>query len=72
MPGLKLDRGPAVTRLFLVDDHHLFLAGVKAELEGKAEIVGIASDVDEAIAADSTDTARRRPDRRPYAGWREG
>ena len=38
-----------MTRLFLVDDHQLFLAGVKAELEGRAEIVGVASDVDEAI-----------------------
>jgi DNA-binding NarL/FixJ family response regulator len=47
-----------VTRLFLVDDHQLFLAGVKAELEGKAEIVGIASDVDEAI----TEIRRTRPD----------
>ncbi|HUP14765.1 MAG TPA: response regulator transcription factor, partial [Acidimicrobiia bacterium] len=35
-----------------------FLAGVKAELEGKAEIVGIASDVDEAI----TEIRRTRPD----------
>jgi len=47
-----------VTRLFLVDDHQLFLAGVKAELEGKAEIVGIASDVDEAIS----EIRRTRPD----------
>jgi DNA-binding NarL/FixJ family response regulator len=47
-----------VTRLFLVDDHQLFLAGVKAELEGKAEIVGVASDVDEAI----TEIRRTRPD----------
>jgi DNA-binding NarL/FixJ family response regulator len=47
-----------VTRLFLVDDHQLFLAGVKAELEGKADIVGIASDVDEAI----TEIRRTRPD----------
>lgn len=39
-----------MTRLFLVDDHRLFLAGVKAELEGRVEIVGVASDVDEAIA----------------------
>ena len=38
-----------MTRLFLVDDHQLFLAGVKSELEGRAEIVGVASDVDEAI-----------------------
>ncbi len=47
-----------MTRLFLVDDHQLFLAGVKAELEGKAEIVGVASDVDEAI----TEIRRTRPD----------
>ena len=47
-----------MTRLFLVDDHQLFLAGVKAELEGKAEIVGVASDVDEAIA----EIRRTRPD----------
>ena len=38
-------------RLFLVDDHRLFLAGVKAELEARAEIVGTATDVDEAIEA---------------------
>lgn len=38
-------------RLFLVDDHRLFLAGVKAELEDRAEIVGTATDVDEAIEA---------------------
>jgi DNA-binding NarL/FixJ family response regulator len=47
-----------MTRLFLVDDHQLFLSGVKAELEGKAEIVGSASDVDEAI----TQIQRTRPD----------
>ena len=47
-----------MTRLFLVDDHQLFLAGVKAELEGKAEIVGSAADVDEAI----TEIRRTTPD----------
>ncbi|CAN5129114.1 response regulator transcription factor [soil metagenome] len=36
-------------RLFLVDDHRLFLAGVKSELEGHADIVGSATDVDDAI-----------------------
>lgn len=36
-------------RLFLVDDHRLFLAGVRSELEGKLEIVGSATDVDDAI-----------------------
>lgn len=36
-------------RVFLVDDHALFLSGVKAELEDGFEVVGSASDVDEAI-----------------------
>ncbi|MFO7299433.1 MAG: response regulator transcription factor [Actinomycetes bacterium] len=37
-------------RVFLVDDHRLFLSGVKAELAGAFEIVGDASDVDTAIS----------------------
>jgi DNA-binding NarL/FixJ family response regulator len=37
-------------RVFIVDDHQLFLAGVRAELGSTFEIVGEASDVDEAIA----------------------
>ncbi|MGM0819414.1 MAG: response regulator [Actinomycetota bacterium] len=40
----------APLRVFLVDDHRLFLAGVRAELEGTVAIVGEASDVDEAVA----------------------
>jgi DNA-binding NarL/FixJ family response regulator len=36
-------------RVFLVDDHRLFLAGVKAELEQDFDIVGSANDVDAAI-----------------------
>ncbi|HEY7564202.1 MAG TPA: response regulator transcription factor [Acidimicrobiia bacterium] len=35
----------------MVDDHRLFLAGVRAELDDRMEIVGVASDVDDAIAA---------------------
>lgn len=35
--------------VYLVDDHRLFLSGVKAELEGTVDIVGAASDVDDAI-----------------------
>jgi DNA-binding NarL/FixJ family response regulator len=38
-----------MTRVFIVDDHRLFLAGVRAELEGKVELVGEAGDVDTAI-----------------------
>jgi DNA-binding NarL/FixJ family response regulator len=37
-------------RVFLVDDHGLFRAGVKAELAGEVDVVGEAGDVDEAVA----------------------
>ncbi|MCU1355206.1 MAG: two component transcriptional regulator, LuxR family [Acidimicrobiales bacterium] len=48
--------GTARTRVFLVDDHGLFRAGVKAELsdESSIEVVGEAADVDEAIAGITT------------------
>jgi DNA-binding NarL/FixJ family response regulator len=36
-------------RVFLVDDHHLFRSGVRAELGGDADVVGEASEVDAAI-----------------------
>jgi DNA-binding NarL/FixJ family response regulator len=41
-------RGEPV-RVFLVDDHQLFLAGVRAELGQTVDVVGSASDVDAAI-----------------------
>lgn len=37
-------------RVFLVDDHDLFRAGVRAELDGAVEIVGDARDVEGAVA----------------------
>ncbi len=37
------------TKVFLVDDHRLFLAGVRAELAEEFSIVGTAHDVDAAI-----------------------
>jgi DNA-binding NarL/FixJ family response regulator len=37
-------------RVLVVDDHELFRAGVRAELEGRVEIVGAAATVDEAVA----------------------
>lgn len=37
--------------IFLVDDHELFLSGVKAELTDHFDIVGSAGDVDDAVAA---------------------
>lgn len=36
-------------RVAMVDDHRLFLSGVKAELEGDVEVVSATSDIDEAI-----------------------
>jgi DNA-binding NarL/FixJ family response regulator len=36
-------------RVFLVDDHHLVLSGVRAELGDSVEVVGEASEVDAAI-----------------------
>jgi DNA-binding NarL/FixJ family response regulator len=36
-------------RVFLVDDHHLFLSGVKAELGEAVEVVGDADEVEAAI-----------------------
>jgi DNA-binding NarL/FixJ family response regulator len=36
-------------RVFLVDDHRLFLSGVRAEVGREFEVVGVASDVVEAI-----------------------
>ena len=37
-------------RVFLVDDHQLFLSGVRAELNDRFEIVGEAGDVEAAVA----------------------
>jgi DNA-binding NarL/FixJ family response regulator len=39
----------AHTRVFLVDDHQLFLSGVRSELGEVVDVVGAASDVDAAI-----------------------
>jgi DNA-binding NarL/FixJ family response regulator len=38
-----------MTAVFLVDDHRIFLSGVRSELEGRFEIAGSASDVDDAV-----------------------
>ncbi|HSM43931.1 MAG TPA: response regulator transcription factor, partial [Acidimicrobiia bacterium] len=36
-------------KVYLVDDHRLFLSGVKAELDDEFRVVGTAYDVDSAI-----------------------
>jgi DNA-binding NarL/FixJ family response regulator len=38
-----------MTRVFIVDDHQLFLAGVRSELSGRVDLVGDAYEVDTAI-----------------------
>jgi DNA-binding NarL/FixJ family response regulator len=38
-----------MTSVYLVDDHTLFLTGVRAELSSEFEVVGVAGDVDSAI-----------------------
>jgi DNA-binding NarL/FixJ family response regulator len=40
---------PPLVRIFLVDDHALFRAGVKAELAGEVEVAGEAATVEAAI-----------------------
>ncbi len=44
--------------VFLVDDHELFISGVRSELENEFELLGSASDVDAAIEL----ITERRPD----------
>lgn len=38
-----------MTSVFLVDDHRIFLSGVRSELEGRFDIAGASSDVDDAV-----------------------
>jgi len=38
-----------MTSVFLVDDHALFLTGVRAELDNDFDVIGVAGDVDRAI-----------------------
>ncbi len=38
------------TRVVIVDDHAMFRAGVRAEIEGRVSIVGEAGDVEDAVA----------------------
>ena len=47
-----------MTRVAIVDDHQLFRAGVRAELEGRVDLVGDAATVDEAVDL----IERERPD----------
>ena len=59
-------------KVFVVDDHRLFLSGVRAELEGRDGITlsGTAQDVDEAIEALRGDPPDVALVGRPHAGRR--
>jgi len=46
-----MSAAPAPVRVFIVDDHRLFLSGVRAELGEAFEIVGEAADVESAVRA---------------------
>lgn len=48
-PGAAGAAGPGAPRVFLVDDHHLFRAGVRAELGDAVQVVGEADDVPAAV-----------------------
>ena len=54
-------------RVVLVDDHELFRAGVRSELDGLVDVVGDAATVAEAVALIRDAGARRRAARRPHA-----
>ena len=47
---MKAQQRPRPVRVFLVDDHRLFLSGVQTELANHCEIVGTATDVETAVA----------------------
>ena len=66
------DEPPSLPTVVIVDDHELFRAGVRAELEGLVEVRAEAGNVEEAASADVAREARRRPARRPHAGRRRG
>ncbi|MDX1448471.1 MAG: response regulator transcription factor [Acidimicrobiia bacterium] len=58
--GDRMETGddPVSLRVFIVDDHDLFRAGVRAELPEDLEVVGEASDVEAAVEL----IVERRPD----------
>ena len=54
----QVEPEPPRPRVFLVDDHHLFRSGVRAELGDAVEVVGEASEVEAAVEM----ILERRPD----------
>ncbi len=58
MPEPEAERRGAKPRVVIVDDHHLFRSGVRAELGEELEVVGDAGTVEEAVAM----IRQQRPD----------
>ncbi len=56
--GVEEQRAGATPRVVIVDDHHLFRAGVRAELGEELLVVGDAGSVDQAVAV----IREQRPD----------
>ena len=52
-----MDAVSELPRVVLVDDHGLFRAGVRAELDGLVDVVGDAGAVGEAIERDRRDAS---------------
>lgn len=52
---MKAQQRERPVRVFLVDDHRLFLSGVQTELAGKCQIVGSATDVETAVSGICTE-----------------
>ena len=57
--GATVMTGPAPPRVFVVDDHALFRAGVRAELGAAVDIVGDAGDVDDRRSPGSSPASPR-------------
>jgi DNA-binding NarL/FixJ family response regulator len=58
MSGCAPDAGPVRRRIVVVDDHHLFRAGVRTELAAHCDVVGEAADPAQALVVIAT----TRPD----------
>ena len=52
-------RAMSEPRVLIVDDHQLFRAGVRSELDPLLEVVGEASGVEEAVRGDPPSSSRR-------------
>ena len=59
-----------MTTIYLVDDHELFLSGVRAELSERFEVAGWSTDVDAAVDGIRKHRPERRARRCAHAGWR--